>query len=103
MDGSSFCGQDSPLWVAFCPQDFHRTGEALEWCVRAQGVDWLIHYIDDFLTAGNPSSTQCMQNLACIKAVCAELGFPLKVEKVVGPCTSLDFLCIVLDTVAMEL
>ena len=66
-------------------------------------MGWLIHYIDNFLTAGKPASPQCQQNLTCIEKACADLGVPLKREKVVGPTTSLDFLGIVLDTEAMEL
>lgn len=50
-------------------------------------------------------SYQQVPNLlpGCLTSTYAELGFPLKDDKVVGPTTSLDFLGIILDTVAMEL
>lgn len=61
-----------------------------------------MHYLDDFLTLATPDSLTCQQNLDIIKSVCLHLGVPLAVEKIEGPCTSLTFLGIVLDTVKME-
>ena len=45
--------------------------------LQARGVEWCIHYIDDFLTAGPPESDKCHVFLALIKAICEYLGFPL--------------------------
>lgn len=41
--------------------------------------------------------------MAITKAVCAILGFPLKWEKVEGPCAIINFLGIILDTIRMEI
>lgn len=57
---------------------------------------------DNFLTVGCPGSTQCHDNLACLKTTCAELGLSLKEDKVEGPATTLDFLGITIDTLKME-
>lgn len=62
----------------------------------------MVHYIDNFLTVGRPSSEQCQDDLVCLKTACAELSFPLKEDKVVGPATTLEFLGITIDTVNME-
>ena len=101
--GRLFVDKTLPFGLRSAPKIFTALADALQWVLQDRGVGWLIHYIDDFLTAGKPASPQCQQNLTCIEKACADLGVPLKREKVVGPTTSLDFLGIVLDTEAMEL
>lgn len=71
--------------------------------MKANGVSWSEHYIDDFLTMGKPNTEECTQNLAAIEYWCDRLGLPLKREKVEGPATTLEFLGIVLDTLRMEI
>ncbi len=76
---------------------FTAIADALEWVLRERGVTWCIHYIDDFLTAGPPDSNACHVNLDLIKQVCAQLGFPLKWEKVEGPACVIDHFRYVTD------
>ena len=66
-------------------------------------LNYLIHYLDDYLTMGPPESTRCQQNLDIFLSLCAELGIPLAAEKLEGPTTSLSFLGIILDTNRMEM
>jgi hypothetical protein len=100
--GRLFVDMALPFGLRSAPKILTALADALQWIVQDR-VDWLIHYIDDFLSAGAPASTQCADNLTCLTQTCAEMGFPLKDDKVVGPTTSLDFLGIILDTSAMEL
>ena len=67
-----------------------------------QGVTFVIHYLDDFLTLGPAESNLYQQNLSIIQKVCASLGIPLALEKVEGPSTTLTFLGITLNTIRME-
>ena len=67
------------------------------------GVSFLIHYLDDFLTAGGANSQECTRNLELIMAICEWLGVPLKAQKIVGPATVIIFLGIELDTVKQEI
>ena len=60
----------------------------------------LLHYLDDFITAGPPDSPQCPQNLSTSLAVCKRLGLPLHPGKCVGPTPLLTVLGIELDSVA---
>lgn len=76
--------------------------DAVQWIAQARGVEWLVHYIDDFLTVGRPNSDQCYNSLRCLLSTCADLGYPLKEDKVVGPTTTLEFLGITIDTDRME-
>ena len=58
----------------------------------------LLHYLDDFLTAGPPDSPQCARNLTVALAVCDRLGLPLHPGKCVGPSSVLTVLGIELDS-----
>ncbi len=59
--------------------------DALEWCIRQQGVEDTDHYLDDFLTVGPPISDVCQENLDTIRRVCGSLGVPLAAGKTEGP------------------
>ena len=65
--------------------------------LQQQGIVPLLHYLDDFLFIGPPSSNTCLQHLNTAKQVCHTLGVPLVLEKVEGPATALLFLGILLD------
>ena len=85
------------------PKLFTSLADALEWVFSSKGMQWSIHYIDDFLTAGRPGTDECSRYLDCIKFTCTDLGVPLKLTKIVGPSPVIEFLGITLDTVRMEL
>ena len=74
--------------------------DALEWMVRQNGVKFMWHYLDDFITYGDANSQECHVNLQMLIDVCKYLGVPLVQEKVEGPS---DILGIVIDTVRGEL
>ena len=59
----------------------------------------LLQYLDDFITAGPPQSSQCAYNLNTAVSVCHRLGLPLHANKCVGPATSMAILGIELDSV----
>ena len=67
--------------------------------VHSFEVSDLLHYLDDFITAGPPASTQCARNLSTALAVCYQLGLPLHPGKCVGPAPVLTVLGIELDSV----
>ena len=52
---------------------------------------FLIHYLDDFFTAGS-TATACAENLEQTIRVCNDLGAPVKPEKVDGPVKDITFL-----------
>lgn len=59
-------------------------------------------YLDDFLLAGRPNSTECQLALEQLSDLSQQLGVPVAQDKTVGPSTVLTFLGIEIDTVAME-
>ena len=68
--------------------------------MHSHHIPALLHYLDDFITAGPPDSPQCAHNLAVALAVCKRLGLPLHPGKCVGPATVLVVLGIELDSVS---
>ena len=88
-----------PFGLRSAPKLFNMLADLLQWILLNQGVSLLIHYLDDYLTMGPPSSPECHRNLSLLIEVCAMLGIPLALGKVEGPSTILDFL---LDTMRME-
>ena len=54
------------------------------------------HYIDDFITIGTPDSN-------VMYSACNRVGFPVEPEKDEGPATTLPFLGIELDSIALEI
>ena len=62
----------------------------------------MANYIDDFITMGASGSNECALNSATMHAACDRMGLPVQPEKDEGPATSLPFLGIELDSMAME-
>ena len=92
-----------PFGLRSAPKLFNILADFLSWILESKGVSPILHYLDDFLTMGPPSSTTCQENLNIINEVCSYLGVPLALEKLEGPTQSLTFLGIVLDTSRMEI
>ncbi|MBC7643931.1 MAG: hypothetical protein H7123_02315, partial [Thermoleophilia bacterium] len=64
------------------------------------GVEYIVHYIDDFLFVIQQRSVAARQ-LTAVQRMCEGLGVPIAPEKTEGPTTRLTFLGVELDTVAM--
>ena len=89
-----------PLGLCSTPYIFNSVANMVEWIlVNSHGVSDLLHYSDDFITAGPPHSNQCALNLSTALSVCKKLGLPLHPNKCVGPLTSLTVLGIELDSI----
>ena len=84
-----------PFGLRSAPKLFNIAADLLQWCIQQQGVCHVMHYLDDFLMLGPPSSNQCHQSLEAFKQTCQQLGVPLAMEKVEGPSASLTFLGII--------
>jgi len=82
-----------PFGLRSAPKLFNILADLLSWIAQNAGVPYLIHYLDDYLTMGPPTSPVCQQNLNIFTA---DLGVPLASDKLEGPSTSLSFLGIIL-------
>lgn len=87
-----------PFGLRSAPKIFTAVADALEWCVRQQGVVGNDHYLDDFIIVAPPAPQQCKSFLAILEDECQALGFKLASEKKQGPTTCLPFLGIIINT-----
>ena len=74
-----------PFGLRSAPKIFCSIADALEWILLKHGISFSLHYLDDFLTAGEANSAQCKRKLDLIVSTCNFLGIPLKVQKIEGP------------------
>lgn len=102
-DGSIFADTVLPFGLRSAPKIFSALADTLEWIFRHNDVSDILHYLDDFFTAGAAHSPQCQHNLDKIIELCEKLGFPLAADKVEGPASLLVFLGILLDSHKMEM
>ena len=77
--------------------------DMVEWTLtHNHGVDFLRHYLDDFLTLGPPASDVCLINLATCLQLCSDGGLPLYPDKLEGLTTCLTILGIELDSAKLQ-
>ena len=62
----------------------------------------LLHYLDDFFTAGPAASQEFAHNLQSMFTLCESINAPIKLSKVEGPTTSITFLGTHLNSLTME-
>lgn len=92
-----------PFGLRSAPFIFTAIADLVEWIlVHNYGVEFLRHYLDDFLTLGPPASPVCQNNLSTCVQLCERLGLPLHPGKLEGPATCLTILGIELDSVKLQ-
>ena len=104
--GKTYVDTCLPFGLRSVPKLFNAVADALEWVIVNEGgsqVEFVIHYLDDFLFGGRPGSEACGKALDLALHLCREVGFPVMQEKVLGPATVLDFLGFIIDTTSMEI
>ena len=65
-------------------------------------ISHILHYLDDFLTAGPPDSNICASNLHTMLTFCDKINAPIKPSRVEGSTTCLTFLGIQINTISVE-
>ena len=92
-----------PFGLRSSPALFNKLANALEWILHNNyNVERIIHYLDDFFTAGPPNSYSCQHNMDAMAQAYAAINIPINPEKTEGPTTSLTFLGILLDSATMK-
>jgi hypothetical protein len=82
-----------PFGLRSSPFLFDTVASALEFIFRHQlHNQHIIHYLDDFLMAGPPHTTTCLDTFQGVEALCQELGVATKPEKRTPPTTVITFL-----------
>ena len=94
------CAEGTGLRSA--PKIFTAVADAAEWMACAEGVPYIQHYLDDFIILGHPGSPECQQSVDRLLGLFDRLGIPVAPDKPEGPPTTLTFLGIKIDTMALE-
>jgi hypothetical protein len=93
-----------PFGLRSAPIIFSAVADGLAWALFQNGVHYSLHYLDDFFFCEPASSPlACSEALSRAIPVCERLGLPVAPEKVEGPTTSIRFLGINIDSMAMTL
>ena len=86
-----------PFGLRSVPFLFNQLSIAIHWILQHKySVHHLLHYLDDFFTAGAPGTSEC--HLDAMLSLCQKINAPLNLLKVEGPSTNITFLGLVLDT-----
>ena len=102
-EGVTYLDGTLPFGLRSAPKIFSALADGLMWILHSRGVTSALHYLDDFLLIGPPSTQACQATLCSTLSTCKELGLPVAPEKTEGPVTTLTFLGIEIDTVAGQL
>ena len=76
-----------PFGLRSAPKIFTAITDAAEWIIRRTGVNFIIHYLDDFLVIGAPASGECSAALERVITTFGQLVLPLAWDKLEGPST----------------
>ena len=101
--GQIYLDSALPFGLRSAPKVFNAVADGLEWVIRSRGVRFVAHYLDDFVVIGKPHSDECEAALGTALSTCDNLGCPTAPEKQEGPTTCINFLGIIIDTMAQEL
>ena len=87
-----------PFGLRSAPKIFNAVADALNWYLHQAGIQYCIHYLDDFIVVTPPGSPEGQKCLTILDQVCSALGVPIAEHKRDGPTTCLVFLGIEINT-----
>ena len=91
-----------PFGLHSAPFIFNQLSVAIHWILQHKySVYHLLHYLDDFFTAGAPASQECSSNLSAMLSLCRKINAHVKPSKIESPTTPLTFLGVLIDTSTM--
>ena len=91
-----------PFGLRSAPFIFSSVADLLEWILgHNYGLNFLLHYLDDFYTLGPPNSPACQYNLDTCIWLFKDWHIPLHPGKVEGPSTCVTVLGIELDSITL--
>ena len=102
-NNTAFLDRALPFGLCSAPKLFSALTDGLMWILHSKGVQWDLHYLDDFLLLRPAGSPDCQAALDTTLGACECLWLQVAPEKTEGPCTQLTFLGIEIDTVANQL
>ena len=92
-----------PFGLRSAPKLFNAVADFIAWVLVNQGINHLLHYLDDFLLLVTPHSNQGEEVLRIAQQTLKTVGVPVAINKTQGPTPILTFLGILIDTHTFEL
>ena len=102
-DGHLYIDLVLPFGLRSAAKILNAVADALNWHLRRAGVDFIDHYLDDYIILGSPGTSQCQEALNIVDRECRTLGVSLVAHKREGPTTCITFLGILIDMVVDQL
>ena len=87
-----------PFSLCSSPAIFNQYADALEFAMWVNSISDLLHYLDDYFTAGPTGSGNCQCNINKMVEVCSEMGFMVNPSKVTAQSSITCFLGINIDS-----
>ena len=76
-EGALYINTTLPFSLRSAPKIFTALADAAEWIMRQSGVNFVLHYLDDYLVTGAPGTSECAMALRMMMSVFHRLGFPI--------------------------
>ena len=102
-EGAMFVDTALPFGLRSAPKIFTAIADAAEWIVRQQGVEFIIHYLDDFLVVTAADEYRGGHALRILLETFEHLGLPVAWDKLEGPTPCLTFLGFEVDSLQEEI
>ena len=92
-----------PFGSRSSPFIFNQFADALLWILfTVFGIQFIIHYLDDFLICGDTEQS-CKHDMDVMQSAFFKLGVPLAPDKIVGPSQSITYLGININSVSQTI
>ena len=78
--GQLYVGETLPFGLKSAPKIFTVLADTFEFIIKQHGIEWVWHYLDDFITIGPPATTKCAAALDIMLALSDLLGIPLATD-----------------------
>ena len=101
--GSVYVDTTLPFGLGSAPKIFTAIADAAKWIVRQQGVEFILHYLDDFLVVSTAEKCRDKFALRILLETFEQLGFPVAWDKLEGPTPCLTFLGFELNSLHNEI
>ena len=103
FNGCFYFDQCLPMGCTSSCSIFEECSCALQWIAHTKGgITHIVHVLDDFLILSGQNKSVCNQNLTTFINICNTVGVSIKEETTVYAQTTMTFLGIELDTIAID-
>jgi len=102
-EGKFYVNVTMPMGAKISCSTYEKFSTFLHWCIQQEcDLDTLVHYIDDFLFFSRADTKLCALLLATFDKITELFGVPTAPEKRVTPCTLIEFLGLMVDTIKQQ-